>query len=131
MSKLEFNKKFFLKHSEFLFSEFIQNNEKYKTLAFFRRTPVAFLIMLKIMESYYADFDINVEELIKEIPNEIASRLSIFSFIGAATKKGFIIKNVSNRDKRKKFIKPSEMLIKEYSEWLTNFATSAAAQYTF
>ena len=127
MSKLEFNKKFFLKQSEFLFAEFIQNNEKYKTLAYFRRTPASWLIMLKIMESYYADLDIHVEELIKEIPNKIASRLSIFSLIDDATKKGFIIKNGSNGDKRKKVIKPSERFIKEYNDWLTNFANSNAA----
>jgi uncharacterized Fe-S cluster-containing protein len=126
MGKLEINKEFFLKQSEFLFAEFIQNNEKYKTLAYFRRSPAAWLIMLKIMESYYADIDIHVEELIKEIPNKIASRLSIFSLIDNATKKGFIIKNGSNGDKRKKVIKPSEKFIKEYNEWLYKYANNTA-----
>ena len=127
MGKLTINKNFLLKQSEFLFTEYIQSNEKYKILAFFRRTPAAWLVMLKIMENYYADIDIHVEELIKEIPNKISSRLSIFSLIDDATKKGFIIKNGSNGDKRKKSIKPSEKFIKEYNEWLCIFVDKTAA----
>lgn len=127
MKKDKINNNFFLKKSIFLFSEFIKNNEKFKTLAYFRRTPAAWLIILKIMESYYADIDIHVEELIKEIPNRIASRLTIFSLIDDATKKGFIIKNESLGDKRKKIIKPSETFIKEYSEWLYTFVNNTAA----
>jgi DNA-binding MarR family transcriptional regulator len=125
MSKLVIDKEFFLKQSEFLFTEFINNNEKYQTLAYFRRSPEAWLIMLKIMENYYADTDIHVEELISKIPNHIASRLSIFSLIDDADKKGFIIKVESNGDKRKKTIQPSEKFISEYNEWLSNFVTNS------
>lgn len=128
MSKLITNKEFFLKQSEFLFAEFINNNEKYKTLAYFRRSPRAWLIMLKIMENYYADTDIHVEELIKEIPNNIASRLSIFSLIDDATKKGFIIKSESSGDRRKKVIKPSEKFVKDYNEWLSNLVNNGVAK---
>ena len=127
MSKLALNKEIILKQSKFLFTEFIKNNEKYKTLSYFRRTPSSWLIMLKIMENFYADIDIHVEELIKEIPNKIASRLSIFSIIDNATKKGFLNKVDSNVDKRKKAIKPSEKFIKEYSEWLCNFVNNSSA----
>lgn len=127
MKKDKINNNFFLKKSIFLFSEFIKNNDKFKALAYFRRTPAGWLIILKIMESYYADIDIYVEELIKEIPNEIASRLTIFSLINDATKKGFIIKKESPGDKRKKIIKPSETFIKEYSEWLYTFVNDADA----
>jgi DNA-binding MarR family transcriptional regulator len=125
MSKPVIDKEFFLKQSEFLFTEFINNNEKYQTLAYFRRSPEAWLIMLKIMENYYADTDIHVEELINKIPNHIASRLSIFSLIDDADKKGFIIKVESNGDKRKKTIQPSEKFISEYNEWLSNFVTNS------
>jgi DNA-binding MarR family transcriptional regulator len=125
MSKLVIDKEFFLKQSEFLFTEFINNNEKYQTLAYFRRSPEAWLIMLKIMENYYADTDIHVEELINKIPNHIASRLSIFSLIDDADKKGFIIKVESNGDKRKKTIQPSEKFISEYNEWLSNFVNNS------
>jgi uncharacterized Fe-S cluster-containing protein len=128
MSKLITNKEFFLKQSEFLFAEFINNNEKYKTLAYFRRSPEAWLIMLKIMENYYADTNIHVEELIKEIPNNIASRLSIFSLIDDATKKGFIIKYGSNGDRRKKVIKPAEKFVKDYNEWLSNLVNNGVAK---
>jgi predicted Zn-dependent protease len=36
--------------------------------------------MLKIMEQYSSDKNLFVEELIKEIPHEVSSRLSIFGF---------------------------------------------------
>ena len=127
MKKDKINNNFFLKKSILLFSEFIKNNDKFKALAYFRRTPAGWLIILKIMESYYAHIDIHVEELIKEIPNKIASRLTIFSLINDATKKGFMIKKESPGDKRKKIIKPSETFIKEYSEWLYTFVNNAAA----
>jgi DNA-binding MarR family transcriptional regulator len=120
MSKLIANKEFFLKQSSFLFTEFINSNEKYKTLDYFRRSPCAWLIMLKIMENYYAESDIHVEELIKVIPSNISSRLSIFSLIDDATKKGFITKSESSGDRRKKVIKPTEKFVKDYNEWLSN-----------
>lgn len=111
---------FISKNSSVLFDEFLNNNEKFKTLSYFRRNPEGYLLMLKIMEYYHLDKDIYVEQLINNIPSNIASRLSVFTLIDQAEKKGLIIKNSCSRDKRRKTIKPSEKFLKEYVDWMQN-----------
>jgi len=78
--------------------------------------------MFKIMQSYFLNKNLYVEELIREIPIHIASRLSLFNLIDNAEKKGIIKKENSNGlDKRKKVITPSEIFVKEYKDWLNHY----------
>ena len=79
--------------------------------------------MLKIMEQYSLDKNLFVEELIKEIPNGVSSRLSLFAIIDSAVKKGFLEKRNSNGDRRKKEIIPTQSFVNEYKEWLTSFSS--------
>ena len=106
-----------------MFKEFLQNNQKFKTISHFRRTPTGWLLMLKIMEQYSSDKNLYVEQLIKEIPNEVSSRLSVFAIIDSAVKKGFLEKRNSNGDKRKKVIIPTQIFVDEYKEWLASFSS--------
>ena len=106
-----------------MFKEFLQNNKKFKTISHFRRTPTGWLLMLKIMEQYSSDKNLYVEQLIKEIPNEVSSRLSVFAIIDSAVKKGFLEKRNSNGDKRKKVIIPTQIFVDEYKEWLASFSS--------
>jgi hypothetical protein len=63
-----------------------------------------------------------VEELIRKVPISIASRLSLFTLIDNAVKKGILIKESSaGGDKRKKSITPSDVFVKEYKDWLHNY----------
>jgi hypothetical protein len=117
------DKRFVKEKSSFMFEEFLKNNEKYKTISHFRRTPTGWLLMLKIMEQYSSDKNLFVEELIKEIPDGVSSRLSIFATIDSAVKKGILEKRNSNGDKRKKEIIPSQTFVDEYKEWLTSFSS--------
>lgn len=79
--------------------------------------------MLKIMEQYSSDKNLYVEKLIKEIPIEVSSRLSVFAIIDSAVKKGFLEKRNSNIDKRKKVIIPMQIFVDEYTEWLASFSS--------
>ena len=106
-----------------MFKEFLQNNQKFKTISHFRRTPTGWLLMHKIMEQYSSDKNLYVEKLIKEIPNEVSSRLSVFAIIDSAVKKGFLEKRNSNTDKRKKVIIPMQIFVDEYKEWLASFSS--------
>ena len=106
-----------------MFEEFLKNNDKFKTISHFRRTPAGWLLMLKIMEQYSLDKNLFVEELIKEIPNGVSSRLSLFAIIDSAVKKGFLEKRNSNGDRRKKEIIPTQSFVNEYKEWLTSFSS--------
>jgi DNA-binding MarR family transcriptional regulator len=117
------DKKFVIEKSSFMFKEFLKNNQKFKTISHFRRTPTGWLLMLKIMEQYSSDKNLFVEELIKEIPNEVSSRLSVFAIIDSAVKKGFLEKRNSNTDKRKKVIIPMQIFVDEYKEWLASFSS--------
>ena len=117
------DKKFVKEKSSYMFVEFLKNNIKFKTISHFRRTPAGWLLMLKIMEQYSSDKNLFVEELIKEIPHEVSSRLSIFGLIDSAVKKGILEKRNSNGDKRKKEIIPSQTFVDEYKEWLASFSS--------
>ena len=117
------DKKFVIEKSSFMFKEFLKNNQKFKTISHFRRTPTGWLLMLKIMEQYSSDKNLYVEQLIKEIPNEVSSRLSVFAIIDSAVKKGFLEKRNSNTDKRKKVIIPTQIFVDEYKEWLASFSS--------
>ena len=78
--------------------------------------------MFKIMRSYFLNQDLHVEELIRQVPISIASRLSLFTLIDNAVKKGILIKEGSTSgDKRKKSIIPSDVFVKEYKDWLHNY----------
>ena len=117
------DKKFVIEKSSFMFKEFLKNNIKFKTISHFRRTPAGWLLMLKIMEQYSSDKNLYVEQLIKEIPNEVSSRLSVFAIIDSAVKKGFLEKRNSNTDKRNKVIIPTQIFVDEYKEWLASFSS--------
>ena len=108
--------------SSYLFDEFLKHSDKYKTVSFFRRSPGGSLLMFKIMHSYFLNEDLHVEELIRKVPTSIASRLSLFTLIDNAVKKGILIKESSaGSDKRKKSIVPSDIFVKEYKDWLHNY----------
>ena len=117
------DKKFIKEKSSYMFEEFLKNNIKFKTISHFRRTPAGWLLMHKIMEQYSSDKNLFVEELIKEIPHEVSSRLSIFGLIDSAVKKGILEKRNSNGDRRKKEIIPSQTFVDEYKEWLASFSS--------
>ena len=108
--------------SSYLFDEFLKHTDKYKTVSYFRRSPGGSLLMFKIMHSYFLNKDLHVEELIRKVPTNIVSRLSLFTLIDSAVKKGILIKEGSGGgDKRKKSIIPSDVFIKEYKDWLHNY----------
>ena len=117
------DKKFVKEKSSYMFEEFLKNNIKFKTISHFRRTPAGWLLMHKIMEQYSSDKNLFVEALIKEIPHEVSSRLSIFGLIDSAVKKGILEKRNSNGDRRKKEIIPSQTFVDEYKEWLASFSS--------
>jgi hypothetical protein len=108
--------------SSYLFDEFLKHTDKYKTVSYFRRSPGGSLLMFKIMHNYFLNKDLHVEELIRKVPISISSRLSLFTLIDNAVKKGILIKEGSvGGDKRKKSIIPSDVFLKEYKDWLHNY----------
>jgi hypothetical protein len=108
--------------SSYLFDEFLKHSDKYKTVSYFRRSPGGSLLMFKIMHNYFLNESIHVEELIRKVPISISSRLSIFTLIDNAVKKGILKKESSlGDDKRKKSITPSDLFVREYKDWLHHY----------
>jgi hypothetical protein len=108
--------------SSYLFDEFLKHSDKYKTVSYFRRSPGGSLLMFKIMHNYFLNKDLHVEELIRKVPISISSRLSLFTLIDNAVKKGILKKeSSSSTDKRTKSITPSDVFVREYKEWLCHY----------
>ena len=108
--------------SSYLFDEFLKHSDKYKTVSYFRRSPGGSLLMFKIMHNYFLNKELHVEELIRKVPISISSRLSLFTLIDNAVKKGILKKeSSSSTDKRTKSITPSDVFVREYKEWLHHY----------
>ena len=108
--------------SLFLYDEFLKNSDKYKSVSYFRRSPGGNLLMFKIMHKYFLNERLCVEELIRQVPITIASRLSLFTLIDIAVKKGILEKkSLNGSDRRKKHIIPTETFVKEYKDWLQHY----------
>jgi hypothetical protein len=117
------DKKLIKEQSFYMFEEFLKNNKTYKSIAYFRRSPAGWLLMLKIMEYYHSDKQLFIEKLTNEIPYDVSSRQSIFTIIDSAAKNGFLEKKSTNSDGRKKEIVPSQSFIDEYKEWLMSITS--------
>ena len=117
------DKKLIIEQSFYMFEEFLKNNKTYKSIAYFRRSPAGWLLMLKIMEYYHSDKQLFIEKLTNEIPYDVSSRQSIFTIIDSAAKNGFLEKKSTNGDRRKKEIVPSQSFIDEYKEWLMSITS--------
>jgi hypothetical protein len=108
--------------SSYLFDEFLKHSDKYKTVSYFRRSPGGSLLMFIIMHNYFLNKELHVEELIRKVPISISSRLSLFTLIDNAVKKGILKKeSSSSTDKRTKSITPSDVFVREYKEWLHHY----------
>jgi hypothetical protein len=114
----------FLKKSSYLFDEFLESFKQKKGIGFFRRTVGGYLLMIKVMEYYYRQKNLYVEDLIRLIPISIISRSSLSVLINQTVDMGYFIKISYDEDRRKKLLKPSHNFIDQYENWLNNYLTN-------
>ena len=93
----------------------------YQTVKFFRKDIVSYWIWFLVLEQYYSNININIENIINNIPNELGSRPKLFKVINAAVANKYFIKELDKVDKRKFNLIPSEKTIKEFEEWAKIF----------
>ena len=93
-------------------------NHNFKKISYFQSDITKFKIFLLVIKNYNDNKLQTIEELIDEIPKSISSRAHKLNCITEATKNNYFIKEVSNSDQRKKYLKPSQDLIKEFEEFL-------------
>ena len=97
-----------------------QSNSDFKTVKFFRKDIVSVWIWFCVLEQYYYNNN-NIENIMIEIPNEYASRPTIFKIIDDAVSKKYLEKIVDENDKRKYNLFPTSQTIKEFEEWAKVF----------
>ena len=112
----------YLKFLQTLKKDLSISNIEFETVKFFRKDIVSFLIWFCVLEQHYnINDDNNIESIIREIPNEYASRPTIFKIIDDAVSKKYFKKIVDGDDKRKYNLYPSSQTINEFEEWAKVF----------
>ena len=94
------------------------------SVKFFRSNGAhGYIVWLTIMNSYFEKRDISIENIVNDVET-YASRRTIIEFINKGVASNYLKKINSTEDKRKILIQPSEVTIKEYSEWSNEFIKS-------
>ena len=107
----------YLKFLQTLKKDLNQSNSDFKTVKFFRKDIVSVSVWLCVLEQYYINNINNIENIIREIPREYASRPTIFKIIDDAVAKNYFEKIADKNDKRKYNLIPTSQTIKEFEEW--------------
>ena len=95
-----------------------QSNSNFETIKFFRRNLTSYWVWVCILERYYNYNNTNnIEDIIREIPVEHASRPTLFKIFDDAVKKKYLTKEADKNDKRKSNLFPTSQTIKEFEEW--------------
>ena len=96
-------------------------SHKLKIINFFQTDLTKYKILLIVMKSYFQDENQTIEKIIESLPKDISSRAHQLNCITDATAKGYLIKEVSKSDLRKKYLKPSEELVMQFQKYLDLF----------
>ncbi len=94
-----------------------------KIINFFQSDLTKYKILLVVMISYYEEENQTIEKIIESLPKDISSRAHQLNCITDATAKGYLLKEVSKSDMRKKYLKPSENLIIEFEKYLKSLSS--------
>ena len=93
-------------------------NHSFKQISYFQNDITKFKIFLMVIKNYQENNNQTIEELIDELPKNIASRAHKLNCITEASKKNYLVKETSKSDQRKKYLKPSQELLDELNEFL-------------
>lgn len=93
-------------------------NHEFNVISFFQSDLAKFKIFLEVMKNYSEDKKISIEQIIELIPSAIASRAHKLNIITDATRRGYFLKITAPWDERIKIISPSDLLIKEFDNFL-------------
>ena len=106
--------------AKYLLHEFKEETPE-KSIKFFRSYGgYGYVIWLTLLLKYFKKETLPIEELVLSA-EKYASRRTVVDFINKSADGGFLIKVISNNDRRKIFIEPSSLTISEYSYWAAKF----------
>ena len=108
------------KIAKFLIKDFKRDWSK-PSIKFFRsNSAYGYIIWLTIMNAHFEKKDLTIEKTVNDVQN-YGSRRTALDFINKAADSNFIKKINSVQDKRKILIQPTEITIREFSEWSNEF----------
>ena len=96
-------------------------NHDLKLINYFQTDLTKSKILLITLKSYYQNENQTIEKIIADLPANISSRAHQLNCITDATAKGYLIKEISQSDMRKKYLKPSVKLIEEFEVFIKIF----------
>ena len=106
---------------ELLKADFQENNKKFKTIGFFRKSPCHYLMLLNIVEGSIYKKPVTFEGILKNIPDKMGSRSKIFQILKDAISEGILNKNKNFADNREQIYYLSDTSTKEINKWLKIF----------
>ena len=106
---------------DLLKTDFQINNEKYKTIGFFRKSPCHYMMLLNIVENSINKKPITFEGILKDIPDKNGRRSKIFQVLKDAISEGILNKNKNFADNREQIYYLSDEATKEINKWLKIF----------
>ena len=112
-----------LELAKFLFSEFIEYNNEDEVIEFFRRSPYGYLTMLLIYINQIEKKELSLSDIYKNIPDKIASQLTINNLINDAVDARFLKKDTMSKDSRAVSITLSDEAFKATENWLQKINT--------
>ena len=97
-----------------------------QSIQIFRRSPYGYRIMLEIMAGHYglSEEKVTLEYLSKKVIH-LASRITVSNFLKTVKSKKLIEIQPDGSDQRLKIISPSEILLKDYNNWLSILFSNA------
>ena len=90
----------------------------YTIIKYFQNDLGRYLLLLKIMESYFSEYSLSQERILESIPSSISSRSSLLNAINNLISKKYIKKEPDPNNKRAKLIIPEDNLVNEYKAWV-------------
>ena len=93
-------------------------SHKLKIINFFQTDLTKYKILLMVMMGHYKSQKTTIEKIIEDLPLTISSRAHKLNCITEATARGYLIKELSKTDLRKKNLIPSQDLKEEFEEYL-------------
>lgn len=93
-------------------------DHEFKIIKYFQNDLGRYLLLFKIMESYFAEYSLSQERILESIPSCISSRSSLLNAINNLISKKYIKKEPDPDNKRAKLIIPEEDLVNEYKAWV-------------
>ena len=93
-------------------------NHELPMIRYFQTSLARYLILLKILECYFAKQGIRQETLVMSIPPHISSRSNSINILKNITERNYITKEKNKNDSRAITIMPSNVLVKEFEQWI-------------